>query len=307
MGVSGMEQASRGYCMNCQVRLFALIGAVVASLICGCKSKVNTPEDASLKDNVYTNKFFGFQVRIPDTWTVLKKPSARDVRKSTEGLLGGERIGTSASRAAKRNRYLLLTRNVVQGTSIGVLAHPVDNLPGVENGEDFLDELMELGAAPGQPLQQVGEVTKVRLASRDFYRADVSMQVMGQKQHSALFATVEKGYILMIMVAAKSEAKVDEVIAQVGLTSNAAEGRRGVTTVAAREPWFNEIKLQGISGSGARRLAIINGKTFAAGDTNVVKIQAKTVTVRCLEIGEKSATVTFDGVEEKRELKLGVF
>src|SRR5688572_24454287 len=36
----------------------------LAMLLCGCKSKQNTPEDAKLKGHNYTNRFFAFQVQI---------------------------------------------------------------------------------------------------------------------------------------------------------------------------------------------------------------------------------------------------
>jgi hypothetical protein len=291
--------------MNCGIRPFALFCTLLACLVCGCSSKKNTPEDAKLKNNVYTNKFFGFQVRIPDTWTVVKKPSTRDAREGTELLLGHRRMAASAARAAKQNRYLLTARNVVQGKSIGVFAHSMINLPDVETGKDLLDELMELGAGPGKPMQQVGEITTVKLASREFYRADVTINVMGQRQHSAMLVTIEKGYALMVILTARSEDGVDEVLTNVGLGDRGAS-RKGLT-VAAREPWHDDIKLQGISGTGTRRLAIINGKTFATGDTNTVKVRTKTVTIYCVDIGEKSATVTFDGAEAKRELRLGVY
>ena len=82
----------------CNRVLFGVVAAIMW-LICGCGSKVNSPEDARLKDNVYTNRFFKFQVQIPGTWTVLKKPTVREMRKGTEALMGGDKEAAAAARA----------------------------------------------------------------------------------------------------------------------------------------------------------------------------------------------------------------
>jgi hypothetical protein len=77
--------------------------------------------------------------------------------------------------------------------------------------------------------------------------------------------------------------------------------------VATRMPepsWVKEIKLQGTSGTGEKRLAIINGRTFQKGDTLEVKAGNRSGKVQCLDVGESSALVSIEGLEGQRELKL---
>jgi hypothetical protein len=125
---------------------------------------------------------------------------------------------------------------------------------------------------------------------------------MGARQHQALFATIEKGYALVIMVGAKSPAEVDQVLSKIGLVEQAvAQPAASVPNVrnAGSPPSplsLAQFRLQGIGGPAERRLAIINGKTFAKGDAATIKTAAKTVVVRCIDIGESSATVTIEGV-----------
>ena len=68
--------------------------------------------------------------------------------------------------------------------------------------------------------------------------------------------------------------------------------------------WVKQIKLGGINGDSDHRFAIINGKTFEAGDAATVKITGKSITIHCLEIGESTVTISFDGIDGSRELKL---
>lgn len=65
---------------------------------------------------------------------------------------------------------------------------------------------------------------------------------------------------------------------------------------------LDEIVLSGISGTGNHRLAVINDRTLAAGETAVVKVGGQWVTLRCVEIREKSALVHIDGLEGEQEI-----
>jgi hypothetical protein len=68
--------------------------------------------------------------------------------------------------------------------------------------------------------------------------------------------------------------------------------------------WVRQVKLGGISGTPDHRFAIINGKMFETGDVATVKITGKDVTIHCLEIGESSVSISIDGIDGTRELKL---
>jgi hypothetical protein len=61
-----------------------------------------------------------------------------------------------------------------------------------------------------------------------------------------------------------------------------------------------ELRLQGISGPPERRLAIINTRTFAAGEEEEVPTAAGRTRIRCLEINADSVVVLVG--QQRREL-----
>lgn len=92
-----------------------------------------------------------------------------------------------------------------------------------------------------------------------------------------------------------------------------AEGRKRVpafvphqaTNDELPEPsWVKQIKLQGISGTEKRRVAVINGRTFQKGDESTVKADGKSVKLGCLDVREASVIVQIEGLAGRRELKL---
>src|SRR5690349_13657547 len=51
---------------------------------------------------------------------------------------------------------------------------------------------------------------------------------------------------------------------------------------------YSDLTLKAITGTPARRFALLNNQTFAAGDTAKVKLENREVQVRCVEVREKS-------------------
>ena len=92
-----------------------------------------------------------------------------------------------------------------------------------------------------------------------------------------------------------------------------AEGNRHVAAFSPHrataselpEPsYVQHLMLDGLSGPPTGRLAVINGKTVAAGEATFLKLDGRTVGIRCIAITDKSATVAVDGVPGIKKLQL---
>jgi len=78
------------------------------------------------------------------------------------------------------------------------------------------------------------------------------------------------------------------------------------STSTVQRPAFDasQFALKGISGSAARRLAIINDRTFAAGEDQEVTTRTGKMLIRCQEIREKSVLILFGNPPQPLELRL---
>ena len=92
-----------------------------------------------------------------------------------------------------------------------------------------------------------------------------------------------------------------------------AEARRRVAEFKPHLPlksemptpaWVKSIKLNGINGAPGHRLATICNKTFAKGESNSVKVGGKTISICCLEITDKTATIAIVDDEGQQTLTL---
>ena len=67
---------------------------------------------------------------------------------------------------------------------------------------------------------------------------------------------------------------------------------------------LDQIRLKGISGTKDQRLALLNYKTFAQGETGDLRVGGTNVKITCREIHDGSVLIEVSGVSELRELKL---
>jgi thioredoxin-related protein len=67
---------------------------------------------------------------------------------------------------------------------------------------------------------------------------------------------------------------------------------------------YDELKLTGLSGTAARRFAIVNNQTFSPGESARVKLKDGEVKVLCKEIRLRSAIVQVEGAGEPKEIFL---
>jgi hypothetical protein len=84
---------------------------------------------------------------------------------------------------------------------------------------------------------------------------------------------------------------------------NAGRSYAGAETNSTTSAAASAIILNGLSGARDHRLAMINGRTLAEGETNEVITAAGPVRIRCVEIKGESVVVEVIG-GERRELHL---
>jgi hypothetical protein len=84
----------------------------------------------------------------------------------------------------------------------------------------------------------------------------------------------------------------NEVITEVAPSESAPSGR------------IEQLSLKGITGLGTQRLALINNRPFASGESGSVRIPGGQMLIRVLELGERSVKVRIEGDPKTHEIKL---
>ena len=171
------------------------------------------PDDGSIDDDIYTNKFFQFSFRFPEEWTVMGADAQRNA-----AILGGEMLAGSdqtlldITKAGAAHGYPLLF--VMEGKSGGqaystrsiqVSAIDVRNNPDLISAEDFMKKMAKMFEKLQSPLRVVGPPIEMPLGGKVMWRMDLEMPVNNGVNHVAEIVTIEKGYMLFFTLLSPDE------------------------------------------------------------------------------------------------------
>ncbi len=190
-----------------QISLLAVLCFVV--LLVGCESELGSrPDDDSLSQGTYSNRYFGFSMQLPEAWAVA---SAETKEAITDGGAAAISEGSSARRAALdealANTYQLLTVSrheigspVSSNAILQVVAERVSQAPGIQSGKDYLfhvDAILTGGSLPyvadgGPELQEVG--------GRRMFLRNYQIQSNQQNLSQSYVALVDRGYALSFIL-----------------------------------------------------------------------------------------------------------
>ena len=199
--------------------LIALIAVILVPWLT-IGQKVSAPDDASIKDHVYSNRFFNFTYTYPQNWVVHGEPTNQHLRE-----VGKQRITTSGALTAEesdlalKNTFQLLT--VFQhalGTpglhfnpSVMVVAEDVRFAPGIKDGRTYFEYVRPLVQKSGGQLVQPQPI-EMKVSGRSYFRHDIILTVNGQQVHQAMVVGVEKGYILAFVFTSDDPSRVSDLV-----------------------------------------------------------------------------------------------
>ena len=203
--------------------------------------QASTPDDSSLDNGVYSNRFFGFSVRYPKGWVVHGDATKRRLRDiSKERAVGTGALPAELAEVMLKSTYQLLTTfqyalgtpNIEVNPSFIVVAENVSHAPAIVDGRDYLLYVRPMMIKQGfesireEPIQLV-------LAGYKFFRQDSRMQVGGMTIQQAVIITVINGYALAFILSGKEPQSIDEMANALSTLKfeDVPPLRRGVTTI----------------------------------------------------------------------------
>ena len=133
------------YRIKLSVFVFVLVLAIVFS---GCKKKESDQVSAgTIENSVYSNKYFGLTLKLPEDWNIQDEESSKELTKSGYKMLAGgdENLERSLNAAAENqqltfflaSKYPIGTPAADNPSIIGT-AELVKSKPGIKRGSDYL-------------------------------------------------------------------------------------------------------------------------------------------------------------------------
>lgn len=167
------------------------------------------PEDGSVSENLYTNKFLGFSYTFPTGWTVMNTDARKAMVEKGNALLStGDPTEVDIKKAAARQGHSLLfvmERHAggepISAKFIRVSAVDMRAVPGLSPAE-FLKSVAEKLKRSGLPIDLRGAPEAVEIGGRRFWRGSFIGRTMEGTRYESQFVTGKRGFLVMFVASA---------------------------------------------------------------------------------------------------------
>ncbi|HKV62416.1 MAG TPA: tetratricopeptide repeat protein [Candidatus Acidoferrum sp.] len=173
------------------------------------------PDDGSVSENIYTNRFFSFTYEFPFGWTVLSSDASRSLVEVGGALLStGDPTEAETKKVAAQVGYPLLTlmqrrtKNQIMAVSIiQIVAIDAHEAPDMDPGS-FMVAIADRLKQSGAGFELLDTPKKVTIAGRDFANSHHATHMANGQLYTSQFITKEKHFLLMINLSAPDQASL---------------------------------------------------------------------------------------------------
>jgi hypothetical protein len=214
--------------------IITLLLLLVLTFSCTPKKSVKEYFDyGEVKEDIYTNEYFGLKMNIPFGWDVLSKEKVQTLTKMGKDLLAGdsEEMKTLVKASEISSANILMVYEYVVGipredfnANIVVVVENLMNYSGIRNGGDYLFYVRKL--LMSQKTQVQYEYISTRFEEVDingvgFYEMRAEIKFMEYNIKQAYYATLRNEFCLCVIISYDSEEQKSELMSSINsLTFN---------------------------------------------------------------------------------------
>lgn len=187
-------------------QIFALVLCTLILFVNGCDSKQETESKFTQKteNNVYVNKYFKFNITLPEGWYAQDYASARKLTQEGGKMIAGDNKQMKEMMKASEERTINL---------FGFFEHPVgapvpfnpnfvgvaENIsfvPGIKRGKDYLYHTKQLIKQTGLNYTFDDNITVKKIDGVEFDVMDASIHINGVTVRQKYYTVVYKDYAI---------------------------------------------------------------------------------------------------------------
>jgi len=192
-------------------RYLVIIGIsfLLTAQILACKELFGSSVDSGgIDGQIYSNKYFGFSLMVPDNWYALDKNGMVAVSEEGSRMVAGDDKNLKAAvKAGEKNTVNLIMayehppgKPVDFNPSIGCVAEKVSHLPGLKSGRDYLLNMKRFMRMSQVRMSFAEEIEAVDIDGVEFdlLYAEASVGPMTVSQE--YYTSIRKGYALSFVI-----------------------------------------------------------------------------------------------------------
>ena len=184
---------------------YILSVTAIVMLFVSCKKFIGIPDNfdyGKIENNSYVNDYFEMSFPLNNGWEVLENKYVDSIR--AEGLK--QMVGDNAELEKIIQAGDIKTANLLSiaftdsnqqqlyKPNISMIAENLRVVTNVDNARDYLEESKKFMIESGMQLQFLGDITKIQLGGKEFYKMSVINPINGVAIYQDFYATIINGF-----------------------------------------------------------------------------------------------------------------
>ena len=178
----------------------------LSAAMCGKKS--NELDYGTVKNSVYTNNYFGLEVKFPEKWYLQSQAEQKKLMEEGGKFMAGDDKNIKAAIKASEQKTvnLFAVFNYAPGSPVpfnanmAAIAEKVDHIPGIKKGSDYLFHTKRAFAATQLKIDITKDGYSKKLGNVDFDSMATAMNLRGITVKQEYYVTIQKGYALLFII-----------------------------------------------------------------------------------------------------------
>ncbi len=186
------------------MKSFTLIAAFFL-LITSCKQFTGIPDDfdyGKIENNIYSNKFFGFNMPVQNGWEALNKSymdslRAEGLKEIADGNSELEKSFESSEIKTANLISIIKTDTIIfqpYSANISLVAENLKLAIHIKDGKSYLETAKEFMVNSGIDIKFVGPITDYEIGEKKFYTMEIVNDYSGMEVHQDFYATIINGF-----------------------------------------------------------------------------------------------------------------
>lgn len=174
-------------------------------LVTSCKQFTGIPDDfdyGEVENNIYSNKYFGFNFPVKNGWEALEKDymdsvRSEGVKEMTDGNTELEKtFEASQIKTANLISIIKIETDVFQpySANLSLVAENLKLAIQIKDGKSYLETAKEFMLGSGIDIKFIGPITDYEIAGKKFSTMEIVNNYAGMEVHQDFYAIIINGF-----------------------------------------------------------------------------------------------------------------
>ncbi|CAL2056226.1 hypothetical protein [Tenacibaculum sp. 190524A05c] len=204
-----------------KIKFGIIVLTILVFTLASCEtSKNDTFDYGKIENNIYSNDYFNFNMKLPEGWSILSKEAMKESADRGADLISGdnEELKSVLNASKVKTAYLLNAFKYEVGKSVDynpgfiVVSENLKFFTGIKTGADYYYHVKKLLEKSKLNFNVEENITTVNIGGESFDKMCLSINHLNLNVKQEYYTTIKEGFALGFIISFVNNSQRDELL-----------------------------------------------------------------------------------------------